>query len=218
MTVAVVLMSGDLRADEVETPVRVGGVTEVTRDWLATMQKHQSDFYGTLAFDMGIEWHDDIPFDRLKGMFAENLLDCVVTNVIYLDPAMVHSTHTTYFELVLFGRPDDSLIGKQVVTVGLLATVPYVDLPLNQEIRWYGLRSFDQGAELVKAGRIDLFIAHTGLYDSDPMIAEVMALPEIQVLELGVQCHDTPSNRAFLKSFDESLSRIENEAAQSLPN
>lgn len=218
ITIAVLLVPGAAQADEVKAPVRVGGVAEVTREWLATMQKHQSDFYGTLAFDMGIDWHDDIPFDRLKEMYGANLLDCIVTNVIYLETGMVHSTHKARFELVLFGRADDSLVGKRVVTVGLLATVPYVDLPLTQEIQWYGLRSFDQGAELVKAGRIDLFIAHAGLYDRDPMIEEVMALPSIRLLELAVQCHDTPSNRAFLKSFDASLSRIEHEAPPSLPN
>jgi hypothetical protein len=74
-------------------------------------------------------------------------------------------------------------------------------MPFAQPVEWYGLRTIDQGADLVRIGRIDVLIAHRNLFKGDRLL-EAMPFPPVRVVELTLVCHDTPRNREFVLTFD----------------
>ncbi|MBX2830079.1 MAG: hypothetical protein KTR23_02690 [Rhodospirillales bacterium] len=186
--------------------VKVGNVASVTSEWRATLTQQQRNFYEALLYAPGIEWNDGLPFDRLVGLFESRELDCMVAETFRIRPGVAFSENSILFEMVIFGRRGDNLLAKNTLTVGYPATLPQFEMPFSQPIEWYGLKTLKQGGELLKIGRIDAMVAHSGLFDGDRAI-DRMPFPPVHAVELNLQCHDTPRARAFLSTFDARLDR-----------
>ncbi|MHC8492702.1 hypothetical protein ACTU44_08305 [Thalassospira sp. SM2505] len=195
--------------------IRVGNVVHVTPTWLSTLSSQQARFYNVLVASPDMDWHDGMPFDRMMSLYDQGNLDCIVAEGYRALEGTIISRHDVLFELVIFGRTGDTLLDRNVITVGYLATLPKLEMPFAQPIEWYGLRTIRQGAELVRVGRIDVLVAHAGLFDEDPLI-EQMPFPPVHVVVLTLQCHDTPENRSFLSSFDRRMD-TERERVENLP-
>ncbi|WP_276653911.1 hypothetical protein, partial [Thalassospira lucentensis] len=192
--------------DSVES-VRVGNVVTVTDQWLLSLTSGQQNFYKTLRAMSGRQWSDGLPFDRLYGLFESRQFDCIVGEAAIEPAETVASVNKVRFEMVMFARTGEALLRDDSVTVGYLATLPRMKLPLAQDVEWYGLRTIKQGVDLIGAGRIDVLIAHASLFDDDASIAR-LPFPPVHVIELALVCHDTPTNRDFITAFDARLRSV----------
>ena len=188
----------------VSVPVKVGNVALATPEWQSRLTDSQFIFYDALISAPNIEWNDGVPYDRRVGLYESGDLDCIVGPTYFPREGKVFSDHEIRFEMVMFGRRGESLLKRDTITVGYLATLPRFDLPFVQPVEWYGLRTIQQGTDLIKIGRIDVLIAHNGFFDGDPVIEE-MPFPPVHAVDLTLQCHDTPSARTFLAAFDARL-------------
>ena len=187
--------------------MRVGNVVTVTDQWLLSLTSEQKNFYKTLRAMSGRQWSDGLPFDRLHGLFASRQVDCIVAEAPVEPADTIASVHKVRFEMVMFARTGEALLRDDSVTVGYLATLPRMKLPLAQNIEWYGLRTIKQGIDLIGAGRIDVLIAHASLFDNDPSIVR-LPFPPVHVIELALVCHDTLKNRNFIAAFDARLRSV----------
>lgn len=223
----VVLMTLCLKtsfADETQTgaqgaegaqSVRIGNVARITDEFRSRLSDGQLKFYDTLMSAPGIVFNDGLPYGRLVELYKREELDCVIDQTHLPTPATIFSSHEIRFEMVIFGRRGENLFDRNVVTVGYLATLPQFPVPFVQPVEWYGLRTIQQGAELVKIGRIDVLIAHAGMFRDDPLI-ETMPFPPVRVVELTLQCHDTPAARDFLAAFDRQMNLVRERSDQSM--
>ncbi len=194
--------------------VRVGNVARITPEWRKDLSQSQLRFYDTLVSMKNVELNDGLPFGRLSGLYKRRELDCVVDRSFKLSEGYIASSHDIRFEMVIFGRQGENLFDRNVVTVGYLATLPQFPLPFVQPVEWYGLKTIQQGADLVRIGRIDVLIAHREMF-ADDSVLEVMPFPPVRVVELTVQCHDTPKNRNFLSAFDRRMNSLSKQREQS---
>ncbi|NIY76233.1 hypothetical protein HED22_11325 [Thalassospira sp. HF15] len=190
--------------------VSVGNVAVVTPRWLSTLDNAQRTFYDALITAPNIIWNDGVPFDRLMALYHNSEFDCIVGESLRPIAGSVHSNYDIRFEMVIYGRRGEDLFNRNVVSVGYLATLPKFNLPFEIPVEWYGLRTIDQGADLVKIGRIDLLIAHAGLFADDPEL-QTVPLPPVHVVDLTLQCHDTPLNRDFLFALDQRIHQLRND-------
>lgn len=195
--------------------VSVGNVAVVTPKWLSTLDANQRSFYDALISAPNMIWNDGVPFDRLMGLYGSGDFDCIVGESLRPIPGAIHSNYDIRFEMVIYGRRGENLFNRNVVSVGYLATLPKFLLPFEQPVEWVGLRTINQGADLVKIGRIDVFIAHGGLFDNDPEL-QTAPFPPVHVVDLTLQCHDTPLNREFVTAFDQRIHHLRND--DSLPD
>ncbi|MBV17733.1 MAG: hypothetical protein CMO05_09715 [Thalassospira sp.] len=197
--------------DDSEESVRVGNVVTVTDQWLLSLTSEQKNFYKTLRAMSGRQWSDGLPFDRLHGLFASRQVDCIVAEAPVEPADTIASVHKVRFEMVMFARTGEALLRDDSVTVGYLATLPRMKLPLAQDVEWYGLRTIKQGIDLIGAGRIDVLIAHASLFEDDASIAR-LPFPPVHVIELALVCHDTPTNRDFITAFDARLRSVRDDS------
>lgn len=188
----------------VSVPVKVGNVASTTPEWQSRLTDSPFIFYDTLISAPNIEWNDGVPYDCLVSLYESGDLDCIVGPTYFPREGKVFSAYDIRFEMVMFGRRGEFLLKRDTITAGYLATLPRFDLPFVQPVEWYGLRTIQQGTDLIKIGRIDVLIAHNGFFDGDRVIEE-MPFPPVHVVELTVQCHDTPSARTFIAAFDARL-------------
>ncbi len=205
--VGVVWLSEAHAQDDSDESVRVGNVVTVTDQWLLSLTSGQKNFYKTLRAMSGRQWSDGLPFDRLHGLFASRQVDCIVAEAPVEPADTIASVHKVRFEMMMFARTGEALLRDDSVTVGYLATLPRMKLPLAQNIEWYGLRTIKQGIDLIGAGRIDVLIAHASLFEDDASIAR-LPFPPVHVIELAVVCHDTLKNRDFIAAFDARLRSV----------
>lgn len=200
---------------QVAQGVRVGNVARITDEFRSRLSDVQLKFYDTLMSTSDIVFSDGLPYGRLVELYERKELDCVIDQTHLPTPETIFSSHDIRFEMVIFGRRGDNLFDRNIVTVGYLATLPQFPVPFVQPVEWYGLRTIQQGAELVKVGRIDVLIAHAGMFRDDPLL-ETMPFPPVRVVELTLQCHDTPATRDFLTAFDRQMDLIGERSDQSI--
>lgn len=199
---------------QVTQSVRIGNVTRITDEFRSRLSDDQLKFYDTLMSAPGIAFSDGLPYGRLVELYEREELDCVIGHMQLKSPATIFSSHQIHFEMVIFGRRGENLLDRNVVTVGYLATLPQFPVPFVQPVEWYGLRTIQQGEELVKVGRIDVLIAHADMFRDDPEL-ETLPFPPVHQVELTLQCHDTPTTRDFLAAFDRQMDLTRERSDQS---
>jgi hypothetical protein len=192
-----------------EKTLRIGSHVLLDAPWEKHTSNENRQIVAALKARTDLGEIETLPTDRLYQLYQTGDLDCILTGGWPHDDPQLSSQRALIFEVRLYRLPTMKLSIRDEILVGRMKQFPPPALPLDDTlVDWLPLQNLKQGFDLLRAGRIDALLAdpsHVHNSPDGPQSGIVPAdLPPVKRFAVPLICHDTPDNRAFITSLDQT--------------
>lgn len=191
--------------------VMVAATISFSPEWLIHAQEDQYEFMTNLMQQERPVEIDTVPRNRLFELIDGGDVDCILSSTQIPIKNTFKARHRIVFKVELFQHKDADLTKLPVVEIGLLANLPKPAVPLAAELKWYPLRSIEQGVKLLAERRLDIIVAdgtRVAMAGNELIISS--GLPAVRLSKVALICRDTKPLRDFVEAFDHSFGLPEN--------
>ena len=207
VAVIVFFSSPVAKANSDDEALVIGISVTLGENWDRSLDATQIPFFAALQAEPEFRMADGIPYNRMMELFEARDLDCVIVRLLEPMPGKVLAQEEVPFDLILYIRRGDSPEKRRKIVVGHLANLPPITVPYETGTEFYGMRTIEQGQQLLLQGRIDAVITHSGRLDHVPGLTRA-PLPPVLHVELSLVCHDTARARQLVAEFDKKVQSI----------